>query len=325
MPITVQFATNRVVSGSGEAVRDYGNRIVSPSDLEAVTYATAFVDEVNLTADTVGAITEIQDVGTGGFSDQATGDLADAGRNLLVFVHGFANTFENAITRAAYVREFLAGSGEPDADTSVIAFAWPSLGQLLIPGLPWDAYFRDQTVSGQSGLHIMGFLLNLTPILEKARGEGRRTFLLAHSMGHFALQAALEAWFSHGNEGTSLFDEAFLCAGDERYDTFDFRSALGRLSGLDKLADRVTTLYSQHDLVLGLSAAINLGAKRLGQDGPHDKFDARRFPPERYTMLDCAGFMDYQPFDFATSHQYYRRSPTARNRIAAAMGRPAEA
>ena len=322
MPITVQFATNRVVSGSGEAVRDYGNGIVSPSALEGVTYATAFVDEVNLTADKAGAITAIQDVGTGGFSDQAMGDLADAERNLLVFLHGFANTFENTITRAAYVREFLAGSNEPEADTSVIAFSWPSLGRLLVPGLPWDAYFRDQTVSGQSGLHIMGFLLNLAPVLERARRDGGRTFLLAHSMGHFALQAAVEAWFSHGNEGTSLFDEAFLCAGDERYDTFDFRPALGRLSGLDQLADRVTTLYSRHDLVLGLSATINLGAKRLGQDGPHDKFDTRRFPPQRYTMLDCAGFTDYQPFDFATSHQYSRRAPPVRNRIAAAMARP---
>jgi hypothetical protein len=35
-------------------------------------------------------------------------------------------------------------------------------------------------------------------------------------------------------------------------------------------------------------------------------------------MVDCAGFHDFD-FDFASSHQYYRRSPRARRDIAAVM------
>src|SRR5690242_1306935 len=110
MPTTVYFATNRVVSGDPGQWQSYGTRIGPPSDPGAVTYATAFVDNSNLTADTVGAITAIQDGSQGRFSASAVDDLSNPGRNLLVFIHGFDNSFENAITRAAFNREWLAAS-----------------------------------------------------------------------------------------------------------------------------------------------------------------------------------------------------------------------
>ena len=64
--------------------------------------------------------------------------------------------------------------------------------------------------------------------------------------------------------------------------------------------------------------AVNLGAKRLGQDGPHDRSNANRFPPAKYRMVDCGGFTDYA-IDLASSHQYYRRSPGVRMDIANTM------
>jgi hypothetical protein len=72
-------------------------------------------------------------------------------------------------------------------------------------------------------------------------------------------------------------------------------------------------------MVLPVSMAINLGAKRLGQDGPHDRSNTLRFPPAQYRIVDCTGFQDYS-FDFASSHQYYRRSPVVRSDIAELMG-----
>src|SRR5262245_49513762 len=98
MPITVQFATNRVINGPADDVHSYMPTIASPNDPGAVTFGTAFVSDANLTADTVGAVTTIQDVQQGGFGQNAQGDLSDPGRNLLVFIHGFDNSFENAIT-----------------------------------------------------------------------------------------------------------------------------------------------------------------------------------------------------------------------------------
>jgi esterase/lipase superfamily enzyme len=290
---------------------------VAPSDPTAMTYATAFVDNSNLTADTTGAIESIQNVRKGGFSDDAAGDLSAPGRNLLVFIHGFDNSFENAITRAAFNREWFAASGVAAADTTVVAFTWPSLGEVLSFPMPTADYTRDQTMAGQSGLHTMSFLANLEPILAKARASGQSVFLLAHSMGNWALQAGVESWFAHGNGDAQLFDEVFLAAADEIYTTFDFPPP-GRLSCLSRLGRRISTYYSGADHVLSVRMAINLGAKRHGQDGPHYRSNTTKFQPAQYRMVDCTNDQDYN-FDFAGSHQYYRRSPTVRRDIAAAM------
>jgi len=98
------------------------------------------------------------DVRQGGFSDQAIADLSNPGRNLLVFVHGFANSFTDALTRAAFNREWLAASGEPGTDTTVIAFCWPSLGRTVGFPLPAEPYLADQHMARNSGLALMGFL-----------------------------------------------------------------------------------------------------------------------------------------------------------------------
>ena len=317
MAITVYFGTNRAVAGDPANYRNYGEDIVPPTDPTAITYGTAFVEDANLTADTVGAITSIQSISRGKFGDASIGDLANPGRNLLIFIHGFDNSFENAITRAAFNQQWFQQSGSAGANTTAIAFTWPSLGRLISLPLPWEDYLHDQTTAGQSGPHIMSFFAHLEPIIRQARGKSRRSFLLAHSMGNWALQAAVESWFSHGNGAAQLFDEAFLAAADERYDSFSF-PAPGRLSDLKLLATRTSIYYSTADVVLGLSMAINLGAKRLGQEGPHDRYDTNKFPPAKYRMIDCSSFDDYDR-DFQGSHQYYRRSPLARAQIVNAM------
>src|SRR4051812_19254490 len=102
MATTVYFATNRKIEGAATDYRNYGSGMVAPTDPTAITYGTAFVNDADLSADTVGAITSIRDISKGGFSEQSKGDLSDPGRNLLVFIHGFDNSFENAITRAAF-------------------------------------------------------------------------------------------------------------------------------------------------------------------------------------------------------------------------------
>jgi esterase/lipase superfamily enzyme len=318
MPTTVYFATNRTVNGAPDRWQSYTASIVAPSDPTRVTYGTAFVDDSNLTADTTGAITTLKDIQPGRFSQGAINDLSNPGRNLLIFIHGFDNSFEDALTRAAFNREWFAASGIKAADTTVIAFSWPSLGKLISLPFPEADYRHDQTMAGQSGLHIGSFFANLQPIIDSARAKGNRVFLLAHSMGNWALQATVENWFVHGNGDAFLFDEALLAAADEIYNSFDFLPS-GRLSGLNRLAKRISTYFSGEDAVLKLSMAVNLGAKRLGQDGPHDRFDANRFPAGRYRMVDCTSFRDFN-FGLASSHQYYRRSPGVRTAIVHTMG-----
>ena len=162
----------------------------------------------------------------------------------------------------------------------------------------------------------MTFFANLEPIIASARAKGNRVFLLAHSMGNWALQAAVESWFAHGNGDADLFDEVFLAAADEIHSSFDFLPT-GRLSALDHLSRRISTYASDKDVVLDISMKINF-AKRLGQDGAHDRSNLERFPPAKYRTVLCGGFRDYH-IDLGSSHQYYRRSPGVRMDIANTM------
>jgi esterase/lipase superfamily enzyme len=317
MRTTVYFATNRVVQGPADAVASYRAAIVPPSDPTAMTYGVAFVENVDVARNAAGDVALIEAVSQGGFSAAVKDDLAHAGRNLLVFVHGFDNTFADALTRAAFNREWLAASGVAAADTTVLAFSWPSLGQLIAFPILQADYLRDQGMARQSGVHLMAFFAELEATLKAARANGFRTTLLAHSMGNLALQAAVESWFLHNQSGDLLFDGAVLAAGDCRYDSFALPDLHG-LSGLGRLADRVSIYYSGADQVLQLSFVVNLGAFRLGQDGPRHRTDPTSFPPAKYLMEDCSALRDYD-FGFMTSHQYYRQSPTARALIAARM------
>ena len=314
MTTTVYFATNRMVNDPPDRTGSYTHNIVSPMRPQDITYGTAFVNTANLTADTVGAVTSIHDLQQGGFARSTIDDLSAGTRDILVFIHGFANSFENALTRAAFNREWLMDGG---ADTAVVAFSWPSRGHVIEPPFPSFAYRWDQTTAGQSGPAVMAFLANLLPILEAARARGRRAYLLAHSMGNWALQSAVETWFAHGNGDAFMFHEALLAAPDEVANSFDFEP-YGRLSGLDRLARRISIYFSRSDRVLDdLSETIN-GNRRLGQDGPPDRTDPAHFPSAQFRMVDCSAIADF-PRNFQGSHQYYRRSPQVRADIVSVM------
>jgi esterase/lipase superfamily enzyme len=318
MTTTVYFATNRIANHPADRPENYTFFMTAPDNPLQVTYGTAFVDSAGLTADTVGAIRSLNDLQKGNFSPAAFDDLAEGGRNILVFVHGFANSFADGLTRAAFNREWLAQSGVSDADTAVVTFSWPSRGQLLTIPFPTLPYRSDQRMAGGSGPALMRFLANLLPILEKARANGRRTFLLTHSMGNLALQAAVQAWFENGNGDAEMFDHVFLAAADIVDDAFD-ASVTNSLAPLCRLGRRITVLHNRRDQVLDkLSETLNF-CRRLGQDGPRGGGDTILFPPATYGRIDCSGFTDYDT-GFAGSHQYYRRSAGVRAEIAALMG-----
>ena len=316
MPTTVFFASNRILTGSPDELNSYGPNIQPPSISTGITYGTAFVDGIDVASNTQGTVSSIQNTKAGSFAQDVSDDLSQAGRNLLVFIHGFDNTFSDALTRAAFNREWLAGAGVPALDTTVVAFSWPSLGRIVDFPLLDSDYRHDQTMAQASGVHLMTFMANLEPLLRSARANGCRTFLLAHSMGHLALESAVQNWFLHGNGNAKMFDHAVLAAGDCASNAFALPNMTG-LSALPNLADRVSIYYSGADDVLKFSGVLNL-QHRLGEAGPPNLNDQRAFPPACFRMVDASGFRDYA-FDPITSHQYYRSSPKARTDIVAAL------
>ncbi|WP_158802165.1 MULTISPECIES: alpha/beta hydrolase [unclassified Acidisoma] len=312
MATTVYFASNRILTGPADDPASYGPNIQPPSNSQSMVYGTAFVNGVDIPTNNPGVITAIEETTLGRFPTEAAADLSQPGRNLLVFIHGFDNTFTDAITQAAFNREWMAASRVLAANDAIISFSWPSLGKIVeVPILP-DAYKHDQAMAQHSGIHLMSFFAKLEPILRTARANKCRTFLLAHSMGNLALNSAVENWFLHGQGDAALFDLTILAAADCGFDAFDQPNMLG-LSGLVHLTDRVSIYYSDRDDVLKLSQVVNL-AQRMGQDGPRDRANAQTFPVPPYTMFDAATASDY-PAGFLESHQYYRRSQVIRTAI----------
>ena len=80
---------------------------------------------------------------------------------LLQHVHGFDNAFSDALTRAAFNREWLAASGQPGTNTTVVAFSWPSSGRVV--ALPvWQIHIEVNRKIGQKVQ--LGLLLRRTDL-----------------------------------------------------------------------------------------------------------------------------------------------------------------
>src|SRR5690348_6396754 len=135
--VQVYFATNRAADATKP--NGFGAQII-PYDQTQIVYAVAEVT-VDTTGQGSGTVAAVTERATGRFSDAALAAIVAANRNLLVFLHGFDNTFEDSLTRAALNAEWYRQSREPMADTTVLAFCWPSAGQLIAAGTPLDGAY----------------------------------------------------------------------------------------------------------------------------------------------------------------------------------------
>jgi esterase/lipase superfamily enzyme len=342
MPTTVFFATNRRLLGAGHKASDYAGEQGPAGQPGKLTYAMARVSDADLPQRRSGELLEIHGVTPDDFSAGLAGDVA-GGRSLLVFLHGFANGFSDALTRAAFNRDWIAASGLPGADCSVVAFSWPSggvvvNGQTILPGLVAapvslvlmaagvvasplaDAYREDQVQAAASAADVVSFLDRLRPVAAAVRARGGRVALLAHSMGNLVVQRALEHWEAMAFPQGSIFDVAISASADADWAEKD-KSGPRWLRLLAKISTRVEVLHSEADTILTLSRKVN-GVKRLGSGGPGDKGMAGAYPAAQFAFHDCAAMEDdaaNQSLD--QSHQFYRRVEAARDLMARAIAR----
>lgn len=311
---TVYFATNRVANAN-----DFSAEIVRP-DPALVTYGAIEVTDTDLTHPYSGTMGPVTDASMGTFGAGALNAIVNGADNLLIFIHGFANSFDDAIKRAAFNKAWFAAGGAA-GDTTVVAFTWPSIGTVIEFGEDLtEPYKTDRKQAGNSGLHLAHFFLEVEKLVAAFRSlrPNRRVFLLAHSMGNLALQAAVSAWFPLRTTATPVFDEVLLAAPDEEFTSFE--EPLGqRLTRLVDLGSRITIYYSGIDKILFmLSAPIN-GIQRLGTLGPNKMKDVILYPASKFRMRGCAFVDDYEHNTFDSVHQYYRRSPKVRADIVAMM------
>ena len=167
------------------------------------------------------------------------------GRQILVFVHGFKVTFDDAARRTAQIAYDLCFDG------AAICYSWPSRGGLL-------RYAQDEDSALWTVPHLGSLLTTL------ARDSGaERIHVIAHSMGNRALTDALrDIAVTMAKDAPPQFTEVILTAPDINVDVFR------RLADAMRPAARHLTLYaSANDRALQTSKRIN-GYPRAGDVSP---------------------------------------------------------
>jgi esterase/lipase superfamily enzyme/Tfp pilus assembly protein PilF len=155
-------------------------------------------------------------------------------KQVVVFVHGFNVSFENALRRAAQIAYDLDFDGTP------FLFSWPSRGSM------WS-YTSDRESAEIAVNHLKEFIEQIV-----AETQPTKVHLIAHSMGNVVLLNALEKIkLSRGTQPSFPFSEIILHSPDVDSDRF------GQLmKAIDGLGANVTLYASKNDRALGLSGWI---------------------------------------------------------------------
>ncbi|HEV8410456.1 MAG TPA: alpha/beta hydrolase [Gemmatimonadaceae bacterium] len=177
------------------------------------------------------------------FVQRIAADLAvTRSRNILVFVHGFNTSFEDAAVRAAQI------AADLNFDGTVVLFSWPSAASVT-------SYVRDQQAARNAGFHLLRLLRGTLVAAQPDHVE-----LLGHSMGSETIAKALS--LAPVIDSLPRFDQVVFAAPDLDRRVFG-REILPRLG---TRATRVTLYASNDDDALRASRAVN-GVWRLGLGG----------------------------------------------------------
>ncbi|MEM8752325.1 MAG: alpha/beta fold hydrolase [Pseudomonadota bacterium] len=244
-------------------------------------------------------------------------EMLENERDALVFLHGFANTFESAMERAAELgAQYLsAGAGRRGKPPLVFAFSWPSDGKTfgLAGGADGDdrrrwAYTSDRQDARASGAAMARCALRMFDYLAQLAADercGQRVHLVAHSMGAWALRHAVQDLKETAEEANAplrrIFDNAFLMAADLEDDALEREEWLAPLL---RLARRVHVYHAENDTALSLSDIKPGQGARLGHYGPANMTRLN----DRVAAVDCSD-VSWTPAPLHVRHQYYRIAP----------------
>ncbi len=305
---TISFATNRDPVMRASKVVGFGERFhpnldelrfgrgyvtFSARDEARFTSAIAVRDFVHAHAPRLDVYPESQDARVLGSSAlfEKLRELMCESKDTLVFLHGYNQTFHEALA-IAYGLQWHLRTRFAARPINVTAFSWPSDGRIT----PWVAYRADRLDARTSGPAVARAFLKLRDYLaaveEPCRG---RIHLLAHSMGCFVLERALQEMVRLFGVRTlpRLFDEVILAAADVDADAFEHDDKLARLP---ELARRVTAYVHPLDLALHVSDRTKANVDRLGNGGPSNS----RRVPDKVDIVDCTAVSSD-----ITNHCYY--------------------
>jgi len=164
-------------------------------------------------------------------------------REAMLFVHGYNNTFDDALFRAAQIAHDLQFPGAP------ILFSWPSKGDFL-------RYSHDEAEVIPAGRALGRFLAGL----QDADGI-EHLYVIGHSMGCRVLGLALQWMRSEGRDGD--LDVVVLAAPD--IDEEAFRTVIA--PEMKRRTRHPTVYVSRNDSALKASYGFH-GYRRAGDAAP---------------------------------------------------------
>jgi esterase/lipase superfamily enzyme len=170
-------------------------------------------------------------------------------KEILVFVHGFNTTFEDASRRTAQIAYDMAYDGP------TILYSWPSQGSISP-----IAYNKDGRNAQLTVPHLEEFLKMLL-----ANSHATTIDVIAHSMGNRPVTQALRdfALENRGQKNKPMFNQVALMAPDVDAALFQQMAHDMELS-----AHRITLYASSRDAALRLSNYF-AGYQRAGEGLPH--------------------------------------------------------
>jgi len=238
---TLLVATTRKRVNGGRTKPWFG-----PERASAMTVARAKLappDDSRLSLASVGLVDwrldEVEPIPSGEIGDL----LASAGgMDVLVYVHGFKQTFETAALDAARLSDGIRFRGR------TMVFSWPSKA-----GFFDYAYDRDSAMWSRDDFERVLHSFVAVP-------GASRIHVVAHSMGTMlALESLRQLHAEYGDSVANRIGGVVFAAPDIDMDVFS--SAIKRIG---PLAERITVITATNDRALALSGRLAGGMTRVG-------------------------------------------------------------
>jgi esterase/lipase superfamily enzyme len=167
---------------------------------------------------------------------------SSGGRDVLIYIHGFNQTFETAVLDAARLSDGIRFRG----DTMV--FSWPSKAKLLDYG-----YDRDSAMWSRDALEKVLDGLMASP-------TAGRIHIVAHSIGTMLTMEALRQLYAYqGDRVADRMGAVVFAAPDIDMDVFS-----SSVEQIGPLARKITVLTATNDRALALSRWMAGGMTRVG-------------------------------------------------------------
>ncbi|MBP0441065.1 alpha/beta hydrolase [Tianweitania sediminis] len=192
--------------------------------------------------------------------------VAGPRKRVLIFVHGFNSSYEEAVFRFAQI------SHDSGADAAPILFTWPSRGSIF-------GYLYDRESANYSRDSLEQILAAAA-----ANPDVSEITLMAHSMGSWlAMEAVRQLAIRQGGVPDKLRN-IVLAAPDLDVDVFH-----EQLDVLGPAQERITLFTSQDDRALLVSRRLAGGVQRLGAVDLTRRDVQARYAQRGIDVVDLSG------------------------------------